>query len=77
VQALKEQEEIEAKTAISKCGKYIRAWFNAQEVIKLAERYPGWRKAVKELVQKRNAQPKGPATRRLLELAEKPSPTKI
>jgi hypothetical protein len=72
IKTLREQEEVEAKTATSKCGKYIRAWFNAQEIIKLAERYPGWRKAVKELARKHNIQPRGPIIRRLLELAENP-----
>jgi len=72
IQTLREQEGVEAKTATSKCGKYIRAWFNAQEIIKLAERYPGWRKAVKELARKHNIQPRGPIIRRLLELAENP-----
>jgi hypothetical protein len=45
---------------------------NAHEILKLAERYPEWRRALKQLAQKYNIQPKTPTLKRLLELAENP-----
>ena len=43
-----------------------------REVLKLAERYEEWRRALRELTEKNNIQPRGPVTRRILELAENP-----
>jgi hypothetical protein len=41
-------------------------------VLKLAERLPEWRSALRELAEKRRIEPKGPVARRPLELAESP-----
>jgi len=43
-----------------------------QNILKLAENSPEWRKALRQLAQKRDLQPKTPMLRRLLELAENP-----
>jgi len=48
--------------------------FSMSAVLKLAEQYQEWRKALKELAQKYNIQPETPSLRRLLELAENPAP---
>jgi hypothetical protein len=45
---------------------------NGHSTLKLAEKYPEWRRALRELAQKRNLQPRTPLLRRLLELAENP-----
>ncbi|MCC5998862.1 MAG: hypothetical protein LM573_07270, partial [Thermofilum sp.] len=47
-----------------------------QNILKLAENSPEWRKALRQLAQKRDLQPKTPMLRRLLELAENPPPHK-
>jgi hypothetical protein len=41
-------------------------------VVKLAEKYSQWREAIKKLVAMHDIKPRGPITRRLLELAENP-----
>jgi hypothetical protein len=43
-----------------------------QNILKLAENSPEWRRALKQLAEKQNLQPKTPMLRRLLELAENP-----
>jgi PHD/YefM family antitoxin component YafN of YafNO toxin-antitoxin module len=53
-------------------NRYHILQLNAHEILKLAENSQEWRKALKQLAQKRGIQPKGPVTRRLLELAENP-----
>jgi hypothetical protein len=42
------------------------------EVLKLAERFPEWRNALRELAEKRKVEPRGPVARKLLELAGSP-----
>ena len=59
-------------TAIHMATRLPHHQLNGHNILKLAEQHPEWRKAVKELAQKRNMQPRGPITRRLLELAENP-----
>jgi len=61
----------------------IHAWhryhivqLNGQNILKLAERYQEWRRALKQLTEKHKLQPKTPMLRRLLELAENPTPLK-
>jgi len=53
---------------------YWRVKLRGHEVLKLAERDEEWRAALKKLAEKKNIQPKGPVTRKLLELAESPPP---
>jgi hypothetical protein len=52
--------------------KYWVVHLKGREVLKLAELLPGWRNALRELAEKRKIEPKGPVTRRLLELAGSP-----
>ena len=52
--------------------KYWVVHLKGSEVLKLAERLPEWRSALRELAEKRKIEPRGPVTRRLLELAESP-----
>jgi len=48
------------------------------EVLKLAERDKNWRAALKKLAEKKTIQPRGPVTRKLLELAGSlPPPAKL
>jgi hypothetical protein len=63
---------IEARHTLHVCApyKYHLLRLNGHSIVNLAERYPEWRRALKQLAQKYNIQPKGPVTRRLLELAE-------
>ena len=59
-----------------RCGRwnYWRVKLRGHEVLKLAERDEEWRAALKKLAEKKNIKPKGPVTRKLLELAESPPP---
>ena len=41
-------------------------------MLKLAERFPEWRNALRELAEKKKIEPRGPVARKLLELAESP-----
>jgi|GEM_PF-3565585 hypothetical protein len=59
-------------TAIHTARRYHILQLSGRNILKLAERCPEWRRAVKELAQKQNLQPKTPMLRRLLELAENP-----
>jgi hypothetical protein len=52
--------------------KYWLVYLSGREVLKLAERDERWREALKRLTEKKTVQPKGPVTRKLLELAESP-----
>jgi len=52
--------------------RYWIVQLNSREVLKLAERLPEWRSALRELAEKRRIEPKGPVARRLLELAGSP-----
>jgi hypothetical protein len=52
--------------------KYWVVHLKGSEVLKLAELLPEWRNAMRELVKKKRIEPKGPVTRKLLELAESP-----
>jgi hypothetical protein len=53
-------------------NRYWIVQLNSREVLKLAERLPEWRSALRELAEKRRIEPKGPVARRLLELAGSP-----
>jgi hypothetical protein len=53
-------------------GRYYVLHLSRRNILKLAERYPEWRRAVKELAQKKNLKPKTSTLKRLLELAENP-----
>jgi len=52
--------------------RYWIVQLNSREVLKLTERLPEWRSALRELAEKRRIEPKGPVARRLLELAGSP-----
>jgi hypothetical protein len=52
--------------------RYWIVQLNSREVLKLAERLPEWRSALRELAEKRRIEPKGPVARRPLELAGSP-----
>jgi hypothetical protein len=61
----------------------IRAWrryhilqLSGRNILRLAEHCPEWRRALKQLAQKQNLKPREPMLRRLLELAENPTPLK-
>ena len=71
IEALREHGITQIRTALSK-KKYIRVYFTTSEVLKLAEQYQEWRRALKQLAEKHNLKPRGPIKRRLLELAENP-----
>jgi hypothetical protein len=71
VEILRQHGITQIRTTLSH-KKYVRVYFTTHEVLKLAEKYPQWRRALKELAQKYNVQPRGPLMRRLLELAENP-----
>ena len=62
---------IKARIHTRKTG-YYALELSGRSVLKLAELCPEWRRALGELAQKRNMQPKTPMLRRLLELAENP-----
>jgi len=51
---------------------YFYLGFYTLGVIKLAENYQEWRRALKQLAEKHSLQPKTPMLQRLLELAENP-----
>jgi hypothetical protein len=61
----------QVKTTISH-KKYFRVYVTTKEILKLAENYQEWRRALKQLAEKHGLQPKTPMLRRLLELAENP-----
>jgi len=75
IEALREHGITQIRTTLSH-KKYIRVYFTTSEVIRLAEKYQEWRKALKQLAKKHDLQPRGPIKRRLLELAENPPPHK-
>ena len=52
--------------------KYWVVHLKGSEVLKLADLFLEWRRALRELAEKRKIEPRGPVTRRLLELAESP-----
>ena len=52
--------------------RYWIVQLNGREVLKLAELFLEWRSALRELAEKRKIEPRGPVTRRLLELAGSP-----
>jgi hypothetical protein len=54
--------------------RYYIVEITGQNLLKLAENYKEWRRAIKQLAEKYKLQPRGPVTRRLLELAENPPP---
>ncbi|MCC6040107.1 MAG: hypothetical protein LM565_04745, partial [Thermofilum sp.] len=56
----------------NKWKRYYYVGFHTSEVVKLAEKYSQWREAIKKLVAMHDIKPRGPITRRLLELAENP-----
>jgi hypothetical protein len=62
---------IQARINTWKTGYHILQ-ITGQNILKLAENSPEWRKALKQLAEKHGLQPKTPMLRRLLELAEKP-----
>ncbi|MCC6003045.1 MAG: hypothetical protein LM590_01740 [Thermofilum sp.] len=62
---------VEARMHPWKTG-YYALELSGRYVLKMAELCPEWRRALGELAQKRNMQPKTPMLRRLLELAENP-----
>jgi hypothetical protein len=53
-------------------NKYWVIHLKGREVLKLAERFPEWRNALRELAEKKKIEPRGPVARKLLELAESP-----
>jgi hypothetical protein len=71
METLREHGITQIRTTLSK-KKYIRVYFTTHEVLKLAENYQEWRRALKQLAEKHKLQPRGPIKRRLLELAENP-----
>uniref|UniRef100_A0A7C1CEU0 Uncharacterized protein n=1 Tax=Thermofilum adornatum TaxID=1365176 RepID=A0A7C1CEU0_9CREN len=73
IETLREHGITQIRTTLNK-KKYIRVYFTTHEVLKLAENYQEWRKALKQLAEKHGLQPKTPMLRRLLELAENPPP---
>jgi hypothetical protein len=62
---------IESKIYTLKTGYHILS-VQGRNVLKLAEGSSEWRKALKKLAEKHKLRPRGPVTRRLLELAENP-----
>ena len=53
-------------------NRYWAIHLKGREVLKLAERFPEWRRALRELAEKRKIESRGPVTRKLLELAGSP-----
>jgi hypothetical protein len=53
-------------------GSYWAIHLKGRDVLRLAELSPEWRRALRELAEKRKIEPRGPVTRKLLELAESP-----
>jgi hypothetical protein len=53
-------------------NRYWVIHLKGREVLKLAERFPEWRNALRELAEKKKIEPRGPVARKLLELAESP-----
>jgi len=66
---------IQARINTWKTGYHILQ-ITGQNILKLAENSPEWRRALKQLAEKHGLQPKTPMLRRLLELAENPPPAK-
>jgi len=62
---------IQARINTWKTGYHVLQ-ITGHNMLKLAEKSPEWRNALKQLAQKKNIQPKTPTLRRLLELAENP-----
>jgi hypothetical protein len=62
---------IQARINTWKTGYHILQ-ITGQNILKLAENSPEWRRALKHLAEKHSLQPKTPMLRRLLELAENP-----
>jgi hypothetical protein len=71
------QQGVQAKTYTwydPKTGKnYYVVQLNGTNIARAAQLYPELRPALKELIQKHGISPRGPVTRRLLELADNPS----
>jgi hypothetical protein len=77
-----EEEAKRCSGELAKLGvcSHIHKWLNkywvvqlsGREVLKLAEHLPEWRNSLMELAEKKRIQPKGPVTRKLLELAGSP-----
>jgi hypothetical protein len=57
---------------INLCKNYYVVQLNGTNIARAAQLYPELRPALKELIQKHCISPRGPVTRRLLELADNP-----
>lgn len=55
-----------------RCWRYWTVYLGGNELLKLAERHEEWRRALRELVARKNVQPITQQARKLLELAESP-----
>jgi two-component SAPR family response regulator len=69
-----QQQGIKAKiyTWLDSGNYYYVVQLNGTNIARAAQLYPELRPALKELIQKHGISPRGPVTRRLLELADNP-----